>query len=224
MDRLLIRQEQPGDYRAVEELHRRAFWNLYVPGCQEHYIAHVLRTHPDFVPELDLVCEVDGRVAASIMYTRSWLTDQQGTRVDILTFGPLAVDPALQRRGVGKRLMAESFRRAAAMGYPAVIIFGNPGNYVSSGFKSCQRCNVCLEEDVFPAAMLVRELTPGFFDGRRCLYAGSPAFQIDPQAAEDFDRDFPPMEKAFQPSQEAFFIHSNSVIRIPAGAASGSGE
>lgn len=222
MDHLLIRQEQPGDYRAVEELHRRAFWNLYVPGCQEHYIAHALRTHPDFVPELDLVCEVDGRVAASIMYTRSWLTDRQGTRVDILTFGPLAVDPALQRRGVGKRLMAESFRRAA--GCPAVVIFGNPGNYVSSGFKSCRRYNVCLEGDVFPAAMLVRELTPGFFDGRRYRYADSPAFQIDPQAAEDFDRDFPPMERAFQPSQEEFFIHSNSVIRLPADAEPGSSE
>lgn len=222
MDHLLIRREQPGDYRAVEELHRRAFWNLYVPGCQEHYIAHVLRTHPDFVPELDLVCEVDGRVAASIMYTRSWLTDRQGTRVDILTFGPLAVDPALQRRGVGKRLMAESFRRAA--GCPAVVIFGNPDNYVSSGFKSCRRYNVCLEGDVFPAAMLVRELTPGFFDGRRYRYADTPAFRIDPQAAEDFDRDFPPMERAFQPSQEEFFIHSNAVIRLPADAESGSSE
>ncbi len=222
MDHLLIRPEQTGDYRAVEELHRRAFWNLYVPGCQEHYIAHVLRSHPDFVPELDLVCEVDGCVVASIMYTRSWLTDRQGTRVDILTFGPLAVDPALQRRGVGKRLMAESFRRAA--GCPAVVIFGNPGNYVSSGFKSCRRCNVCLEGDVFPAAMLVRELTPGFFDGRRYRYADSPAFQIDPQAAEDFDRDFPPMERAFQPSQEEFFIHSNSVIRLPADAEPGSSE
>ena len=93
MDHLIIRPERTGDYRAVEELHRRAFWNLYVPGCQEHYIAHVLRGHPDFVPELDLVCELDGQLAANIMYTRSWLTDRQGTLVDILTFGPLAVDP-----------------------------------------------------------------------------------------------------------------------------------
>lgn len=93
MDHPIIRPERTGDYRAVEELHRRAFWNLYVPGCQEHYIAHVLRGRPDFVPELDLVCELDGQLAANIMYTRSWLTDRQGTRVDILTFGPLAVDP-----------------------------------------------------------------------------------------------------------------------------------
>ena len=93
MDHLIIRPERTGEYRAVEGLHRRAFWNLYVPGCQEHYIAHVLRGRPDFVLELDLVCELDGQLAASIMYTRSWLTDRQGTRVDILTFGPLAVDP-----------------------------------------------------------------------------------------------------------------------------------
>ena len=83
---------------------------------------------------------------------------------------------------------------------------------------------MCLEGDVFPAAMLVRELTPGFFDGRRYRYADSPAFQIDPQAAEDFDRDFPPMERAFQPSQEEFFIHSNAVIRLPADAEPGSSE
>lgn len=212
MDGILIRPERPGDYRAVEELHRRAFWNLYVPGCSEHYIAHVLRAHPDFVPELDLVCELDGQVAANIMYTRSSLTDEQGGRREILTFGPLGVDPVFQRRGIGKALLERTFAMAAGMGCPAVVIFGSPENYVSSGMKSCKRYNVCLEKDVFPAAMLVKELRQGFFDGRQYRYDGSPAFRIDPQAAEDFDRDFPPRERAFRPSQEAFYIYSHSTV------------
>ena len=112
MDNLRIRREEPGDYRAVEELTRDAFWNLQVPGCNEHYLAHVLRGHPDFIPELDLVAERDGRVVGNIMYTKAWLVDEAGNRKEILTFGPLSVAPECQRQGIGKRLMEESFRIA----------------------------------------------------------------------------------------------------------------
>ena len=57
---MTIRREERKDYRAVESLTRQAFWNLYVPGCVEHYLVHLLRRHRDFVPELDFVLELDG--------------------------------------------------------------------------------------------------------------------------------------------------------------------
>ncbi|MDO5423964.1 MAG: N-acetyltransferase [Eubacteriales bacterium] len=213
MSNFIIRNERADDYRTVEELHRDAFWNLYVPGCNEHYLAHRLRTHEDFIPELDYVCELDGQVVANVMYTKSRLLDEQGKTTDILTFGPISVKSELQRRGIGKAMLEKSFEEAVKMGYPAIVIFGDPNNYVAWGFKSCKKYHVCLEGAVFPAAMLVKELKSGFFDGRTYFYQESPAFEIDEAAAEAFDQCFEKREKAWQPSQEAFYIHSHSVIR-----------
>ena len=213
MDNLRIRREKPGDYRAVEELTRDAFWNHHVPGCNEHYLAHVLRGHPDFIPELDLVAERDGRVVGNIMYTKAWLVDEAGNRKEILTFGPLSVAPEAQRKGIGKQLMEESFRIAEQMGYDTVVIFGHPGNYFSSGFKNCARYRISLE-GIYPTAMLVRPLRENALDGRAWSYRESNAYEIDNQAAEEFDRGFAPREKGWQPSQEEFFIYSHSTVKI----------
>lgn len=213
MDNFMIRNEQINDYREVEEIHRNAFWNLNVPGCNEHYLAHMLRTHEDFVPELDFVCELDGKVIANVMYTKSKIIDAQGNTENILTFGPVSVKPEFQRKGIGKALLEKTFNEAVKMGYKAIIIFGNPGNYVGRGFKSCKRFNVCLEGDIFPSALLVKELEQGFFDGRKYCFHESAAFEISDSDAEAFDRNFEYKEKAFQPSQEEFYIHSHSIIR-----------
>lgn len=105
MNDFIIRNEQTCDYRDVEELHRKAFWNLCIPGCDEHYLAHILRTHEDFVPELDYVCELNGQVIANVMYTKSKLVDEQGNTTEILTFGPISVRPDFQRKGIGKHLL-----------------------------------------------------------------------------------------------------------------------
>ena len=207
-----IRRETEADYRAVEELHRNAFWNVQVPGCCEHYLAHVLRKHPDFIPELDLVYELDGEIVGNVMYTKSELLEEGGNSTGILTFGPIGVAPEYQRRGIGKALLEASFDIAAGLGYPAIAIFGDPDNYVARGFRSCKRYNVCLEGDVYPAALLVKELKPGFFDGRKLVFRESPAYEIQERDAEAFDAGFPPKEKAFRPSQETFFILSHSTI------------
>lgn len=210
---MIIRLEQARDYRAVENLHREAFWNLSFPGCNEHHLAHILRAHSDFVPELDYVCELDGKVVGNVMYTKSRLIDMDGSIKQILTFGPLGVLPGYQRCGIGKALLEKSFEKAIEMGYPAIVIFGNPDNYVARGFKSCMKYNVCLEGDVYPAAMLVKELKKGFFDGHKYCFEESKAFELDERQTEAFDKQFPPKEKAYQPSQEEFYIHSHSIIR-----------
>lgn len=137
-ENITIRPERESDYQQVEDIIRQAFYNLYTPGCTEHYLAHIIRPHPDFLPELDLVLELDGRVVGNIMYTKSTLVDEAGEEKGILTFGPVCIRPGLQRRGYGRLLMEESFRRASAMGYEAVVIFGDPNNYVGRGFQSCK--------------------------------------------------------------------------------------
>ncbi len=214
-DTIILRTETENDYRAVEELTRRAFWNLYTPGCNEHYIAHVIRSHEDFIPELDLVAERSGQIIGNIMYTKARLANEVGNRKDILTFGPISVLPEYQRRGIGKRLIETSFAKAAAMGYEVVVIFGNPGNYVNRGFKSCEKYNVRLSDGTFPTAMLVKELKEGALTGHRWMYYESPAFSIKEAEAEAFDAGFEKWEKAYQPSQEEFYIYSHSTIAIP---------
>lgn len=210
---IIIRLEQETDHRAVEELTREAFWNVYCPGASEHYLAHVMRTHKDFVPELTFVAECGGEIVASIMYMKSWLEDDNGDRKETLSFGPICVHPKYQRAGIGKRIMAHSFEAAKALGYDTVVIFGNPENYVSSGFKSCRRFNVTIEGGVFPSALFVRELTEGALDGRHYVYRESDVCSLLlPEKVEEFDRTFPPKEKGWMPSQEKFYIYSHSTV------------
>lgn len=209
---VFIRNEERKDYQAVEKMTREAFYNLYIPGCVEHYLVHVMRDHADFIPELDFVLEVDGKVAGSIMYTRASLTDTAGERKEILTFGPLCIAPQYQRRGYGKRLMQHSFEKAAALGYDVIVIFGAPSNYVSSGFQCCKRFHICTENDKFPAAMLVKELVPHALDGRKWYYHDSPVMAVTEADALRYDETLEKKERTYQPSQEEFYIMSHSFV------------
>lgn len=216
MENLAIRLETEKDYRAVEELNREAFWNVYKPGADEHYYAHMMRNHPDFIPELAFVLEQDGMIIGNIMYTKAWLADENGMRKEILSFGPLCVAPAYQRRKLGKVLIEHTFEVAQTMGYDTVVIFGNPGNYISRGFVSCRKKNVSfMAEGNFPTALLVCELVPGALDGKKWMYISSTAADCceDTAAVEAFDATFPPKEKKWMPSQEEFYIYSHSTIR-----------
>lgn len=208
-----IRNEKQPDYREVEEITRKAFYNLYVPGCDEHYLAHVMRTHEDFIPELDFVIEDDGKIIGNIMYTKARLVDEAGEEKIILTFGPLCVLPEYQRMGYGKMLIVHSFKKAVELGYDAVVIFGNPGNYVSRGFLSCKKYHVCVENGAYPAAMMVKELKPDALTGKKWIYHDSPAMHIDKEEARQFDDTFEKAEKEYQTSQEEFYILSNAVLQ-----------
>ena len=211
---IIIRNETPADYRKVEHLIREAFWNQNFPGCDEHYLLHKMRDHEDFIPELDLVLELNGELVGSIVYTKATLVDEQRQKKEILSFGPVGILPQYQRKGLGKTLMEASFAQAVAMGWDTVVIFGNPENYIPRGFKSCKKYNVCLATGVFPTALLVKELKPGALDGRLWLYQGSSAENLcaDAQEAARFDAGFPTKEKGWQPSQELFFIYSHSSV------------
>ena len=113
MSTIMIRNEKETDYSVVEEITRKAFYNIYVPGATEHYLVHIMRQHEDFIPELDFVIELDGRVIGNIMYTKARLIDEAGTEKEILTFGPVSIDPEYQRAGYGKLLLEHSFEQAA---------------------------------------------------------------------------------------------------------------
>ena len=188
-----MRLETEKDYRAVEELTREAFWNVYKPGADEHYFVHMMRSHPDFIPELAFVLEKDGEIIGNIMYTKAWLEDENGERKEILSFGPLCVAPEYQRQKLGKLLIEHSFEAARKMGYDVNINFGNPGNYVSRGFVSCKKKNVSfVAPGNFPAALLVAKLErsePKGFASTFPLYM-----------ADQLLRNLPPPEKKSVPS------------------------
>ena len=209
---LNIRNERETDYKIVEDITRKAFYNVYVPGCMEHYLVHIMRGHEDFIPELDFVIELDGQIVGNIMYTKAKLTDEAGTEKEILTFGPVSILPKYQRKGYGKMLIEHSLKRAAELGYEAVVIMGSPANYVGSGFQCCRKYNICVEKEKYPAAMLVKELKPGALDGRLWFYSDSPVMNVDEREAQAFDDGLEKMEKKWMPSQEAFYIMSHAFV------------
>ena len=208
-----IRNEEERDYKKVEEVTRAAFWNLYVPGCDEHYLTHIMWSHEDFIRDLDFVIEVDGEIVGNIMYTKAKLIDESGEEKDILTFGPVCILPEYQRAGYGKKIIEHSFDKAAALGFDVIVIFGNPGNYVSRGFKSCKKYNICVSDGGYPAAMLVKELKPGALDGRKWIYHQSAVYEIDQEEARRFDDSLEKWEKKHLPCQEEFYILSHAILQ-----------
>lgn len=207
-----IRNEIETDYKIVEDVTRKAFYNVYSPGCMEHYLVHIMRGHEDFVSELDFVAELDGQVIGNIMYTKAKLTDENGTEKEILTFGPVSILPEYQRNGYGKMLIEHSAQKALELGYDVIVIFGSPANYVSCGFECCKKHNVCVEGGKYLAAMLVKELKAEALDGRKWYYSDSPVMNVDEKEAAAYDDSLEKMEKKWMPSQEAFYIMSHSFV------------
>ena len=109
-------------------------------------------------------------------------------------------------------LMEHSFKSAIQLGYDTIVIFGSPVNYVSRGFKSCKKYNVCIESGKYPAAMMVKELRPHALDGHKWVYQDSPVMAISEEGAERYDAALEPMEKKHLPSQEEFYIMSRSFV------------
>jgi predicted N-acetyltransferase YhbS len=208
-----IRNEQTGDHRIVEEITRKAFWNIHVPGCDEHYLVNIMRIHKDFIPELDLVLETKNSIIANIMYTKAKLINKSGNEKSILTFGPVSVLPKFQRKGYGKSLINYSFDIARKMEYEVIVIFGNPSNYVGLGFKSCRKFNISYGDGIYPTALLAKELKENAIDKNQSwIYQESEIYNIDKAKADQFDSGFEVLKKEIRPSQEEFYILSNSRV------------
>ena len=201
---LSIRLETENDRRAVETLIREAFWNVYRPGCTEHYVMHVLRDDPAFVRELDLVMELDGRLIGQNMFMRTYIQADDGRQIDVLTMGPIGISPDLQRQGYGKILLDDSLERAAALGFGAVLFEGNIGFYGNSGFTYASAFGIRyhdLPEDADASFFLCRELIPGYLGGVTGVYHTPQGYYVDDADAEEFDRQFPPKVRQKLPGQ-----------------------
>lgn len=199
-----IRLEKQEEHRAVENLVRESFWNVYRPGCLEHYVLHCLRNDADFVPELDFVMEKDGRLIGQNIFMRAQILADDGRKIPIMTMGPICICPELKGQGYGKKLLDFSIQKAAEIGCGALCFEGNIGFYGKSGFDYASKFGIRYHglpagEDA--SFFLCRELIPGFLDGITGEYATPQGYFVDEGEAEAFDRAFPHKEKLVLPGQ-----------------------
>lgn len=206
-----IRCEKTEDYNIVEQITREAFWNLYCPGCNEHFIVHYLREHPDFIPELSFVIELDGEVAGSIFYSHSKVVDDDGNQHKTITFGPVSISPRLHRKGLGRALITYSMEEAKRQGYTAIIIGGYPYHYATYGFEGAKKFGICLPDGNYYTGIMALPIFDGALDKvKGCIYF-SEALEPDESDLAEFDKKFPHKEKAIADSQAEF---EKAVIEI----------
>ena len=201
---VMIRLERPEDYAEVENLIRKSFWNVYRPGCLEHYVMHVLRSDPAFVKELDFVMEKDGRLIGQNMFMETVIERDGGGILPVLTMGPICIAPELKRKGYGKLLLDYSLEEAAKLGYGAVLFEGNIAFYGKSGFDYGRRFGIRyhdLPEVADDSFFLCKELVEGYLDGVTGVYQTPKGYYVDERDVEEFDKGFPPKEKLKLPGQ-----------------------
>lgn len=200
-----LRPERPEDHNEVEHLTREAFWNVHGPGCDEHYLARVMRKCEAFIPELDFVADFENRIVGNIMYTKAAIQGDDGTAHEVLCFGPVSVLPEFQGRGVGGLLITHTMELARKMGYRAILIYGDPDYYGRFGFLQAERYGVRTADDLYAVPLLARELFEGALSGLRGRFIDDEIFNFDTKAAAEFDKGFPPKEKLSDtPSQRRF--------------------
>ena len=219
MSNYIIRLEEQKDYRDVENLVRESFWNVYRPGCSEHYVIHVLRDDPAFVPELDFVmhlsvqendpgdhsvAEQDGMLIGQNMFMKTVIEADDGREIPVLTMGPIGITPELKRKGYGKKLLDYCLEKATEMGFGAVLFEGNIGFYSHCGFDFASKFGIRyhdLPEDADSSFFLCRELIPGYLDDVTGVYQTPQGYYVKDEDVEEFDKQFPPKEKKKLPGQ-----------------------
>ena len=200
----IIRLERKEEHRIVEHLVREAFWNVYRPGCLEHYVLHQLRNDPAFVPELDFVMEKDGQLIGQNMFMRAVIRADDGREIPIMTMGPICITPSLKRRGYGKILLDFSLEKAANLGCGALCFEGNIAFYGKSGFTFASNFGIRyhgLPEGEDASFFLCRELIPGYLRGITGEYDPPRGYFVNEDEAEAFDKAFPYKEKLRLPGQ-----------------------
>ncbi|MEA4923269.1 MAG: N-acetyltransferase [Eubacteriaceae bacterium] len=201
---ITIRNEKKDEHRKIENLVRESFWNVYRPGCLEHYVLNQLRDDPAFVPGLDFVMEKDGKLIGQNIFMRTEIQADDGREIPIMTMGPIGILPGYKRQGYGKILLDYSLERAKEEGCKAVCFEGNIDFYGKSGFAPASQYGIRyhgVPEGEDASFFLCKELVPGYFDGITGEYTTPRGYFVDENDAESFDKEFPNKEKLKLPGQ-----------------------
>ncbi len=197
------RLEEPKDYALTEFLTREAFWNVYQPGCDEHFILHSMRNSAAVLRELNYVCEDEnGVICGHIFYTRTNVAAQDGQVFPVISFGPISVHPDHQKRGIGSALIRLTMEKAKEMKHPGIVITGNPDYYHRFGFRPASDFGIVFEDGSSFPALMACELTPHALDPVHGRIQFCPEFSdIDQEALLRFDQQFPKRERLKLPGQ-----------------------
>lgn len=201
-----IRNEEPKDYRQVEEVAREAFWNLYFPGGHEHYVVHKMRSHPDFIKELSFVIEVDGEIVGGIFYTHSKIVAEDDSIYKTISFGPVFIAPKFHRKGLGRELIMHSINAAKEKGYRAILTLGYAYHYEPYGFLGGKKYNIAMEDGNFYKGLLVLPLYEGALEAIDGYVVFSEVLDVTDEEVDIFDKAFPFKEKRFEESQEEYAL------------------
>jgi predicted N-acetyltransferase YhbS len=191
---IILKLEEEKDYRAVENLTREAFWNVYKPGASEHFILRNMRNSDVFVRELDYVAVVNNEIAGNIVYAKAKVMYSAGEH-EVLTFGPLSVLPKYQKNGIGRKLIARTAAKAKEAGFKAIIIYGNPAYYGRSGFVNSGQYGITDMHGNYNDALLALELTPGALENISGKFFEGEVYDVSEEELEKFEKHFPCKEK-----------------------------
>lgn len=202
-----IRLEQPADYREAENLTREAFWNVYAPGCVEHFVLHHYRNNPDFIPELDFVMEEDGKIIGHVMFSKASIECLDGSSLQAWTFGPISIHPDYKRKGYGLKLLNYSIEKARELGVGVLCMEGKIDFYKHAGFVLASSLNIHYHAEPADAIVpyfLAKEVIPGYLNGKEGTYHTPKGYYIayeNPEAFEQYESTFPYKEKKVQEGQ-----------------------
>lgn len=202
----LIRPERESEHREVENLIRESFWNVYRPGCYEHYVIHVLRNDESFVKELDFVMELkeNHKLIGQNMFMKAVIKADNGKDIPVLAMGPICITPELKRKGYGKILLDYSLEKATGLGFGAVLFEGDINFYGKSGFDYASKFGIRyhdLPEDADSSFFLCKELIKGYLDDVTGVYFTPQGYYVEDSDVEEFDKNFPPKTKLKLPGQ-----------------------
>ena len=208
-----LRLEEEKDYRRVEEVTREAFWNVHVPGCDEHLLIYHLRDEKEFVEALDFVAvRGDDEIVGNIVYVETKIIDGNNTEHKTLTFGPVSVLPEYQNNGIGGKLINHTVALAKKIGYKAILIYGDPEYYKRFGFKESKVYNITNADKKYPAALLVLELYPNALTGIEGVFDEGDIYEVSAEELKEFEKSFVEKEKKFAKSQERFLEMVNKYL------------
>lgn len=202
---LVLRKEVESDFRVVEELTREAFWNNHVPGCNEHYLLHIMRSVDSFIHDLDIVAEVNGRIVGNIVYTKAKIIGDNGMYHEVITFGPISVLPDFQGHGIGSILIEHTKQLAKELGYKAILIYGDPDYYKRFGFLPAESYDIATADNMYAVALQAAELLPGALSEISGCFNEDEVYEVDEESAIEFDKGFEAKEQLSDlPSQLRF--------------------
>lgn len=202
---IILRRERPEDYRIVEELTKEAFWNQHLPGCDEHYLLHIIRNAPCFIKELDYIAEIDKKIVGNIVFTKATILDDNDKHHEVISFGPVSVLPEFQGMGIGSKLIEYTKVIAKALGYKAILIYGDPEYYRRFGFVPAETLKIGTADNMYALALQAVELIPGALTNVQGRFFEDAVYHVDSEKSKEFDKAFAQKEpREGLPSQNRF--------------------